>query len=118
VEDVSGAVGSALGVLAKTKDINVVNAARHIFDPAGRSPAMIRQLRTYLEGKDPNAWQAIKRLYMSNLTTDALRMSEQGEVLNVAGKLHKTFTNPKMQDNLFAAMSPGKAPLYRPDGRA
>src|SRR3990167_1350607 len=111
-EDVSTAMGSALNVLAKTKDVNILNAARHIFDPSGRSPEMVKTLRNALEGKDPKAWQAIKRLYMQDVTVGALRISETGEIPNVAGKLHKVFTNPNLQDNLFAAMSPSERKTY------
>jgi hypothetical protein len=112
VEDVTNAMQSALSVLAKTKDTKILSAARHVFDPRSRSPEMVRYLRGELGGKSPQAWQAIKRLYMQDVTIDALRMAETGEVPNVAGKLHKAFTNPKLQDNLFAAMSPAERKRY------
>jgi hypothetical protein len=112
-EDVAGEIGSALGTLAKTKDISILSAARHVFDPRSRSPDMVRRLRDALETKDPNAWQAIKRLYMQDATVSGLKIAETGEIPNVAGKLHKVFTDPKLQDNLFAAMNPAERQRYK-----
>lgn len=104
-EDVTGAMQSALAALSKTKDTNILNAARHIFDPKTRSPNMVVKLRSALEGKDPDAWQAIKRLYIQDVGMDALRVAETGEVLNPAGKLYKAFSNDKLRENLRPAMT-------------
>lgn len=103
--EVTTAMESALGVLAKTKDTNVLKAAKHIFDPRTRSPEMVKTLRVSLAKADPQAWQAIKRLYMQDVTTDALRITEMGDVVNPAGKLYKAFSNPRVQANLRAAMT-------------
>jgi hypothetical protein len=104
-ESTTTAIESALGILEKTKDINILQAARHIFNPSARSPQMVMKLRNTLEDQNPVAWQAIKRLYMQDVTTDALRIAETGDVLNPAGKLHKAFMNTRMQANLRAAMT-------------
>lgn len=105
-EDVTGAMQSALKILSDTKDTQVLAAARHVFDPKTRSPDMIVKLRGALEGKDPDAWQALKRMYIQDVSTDALRMTEQGGVLNPAGKIHKAFMDDRLQANLKAAMTP------------
>jgi hypothetical protein len=106
VKDVSDAMQSALGIVAKSKDTAVLDAARHIFNPRTRSPNMIVRLRGAIEGKDPQAWQALKRLYIDDVATKALRVSESGEVLNPSGKLVKAFTEPRIMENLRAAMTP------------
>jgi hypothetical protein len=107
-EDVTGAMQSAMNILAKTKDTNILRAAKHIFDPKARSPAMVRKLRTAIEAKDPEAWAGLKRLYMQDVTTDALRIAESGDVINPAGKLFKAFSNPRIRANLQAAMTRGE----------
>lgn len=111
-EDVATAMQSALKMLADTKDTKILDAARHVFNPKTRSPQMISTLRTHIEGKDPQAWQALKRLYMQDVTSGAMRISEQGEVLNPAGKLFKAFSDDKVRENLFAAMTPEEKSRY------
>lgn len=105
-EDLSTAMQSAMKILADTKDVNILSAARHVFDPRARSPQMIGTLRAALEKQDPAAWQGLKRLYIQDVTTDALRIAEQGDVLNRAGKIFKAFANPRVEENLKAAMTP------------
>ncbi len=104
-EEVTTGMESALGILAKTKDTNVLRAAKHIFDPRTRSPQMVKDLRRHIAKQDPQAWQAIKRLYMQDVTMDALRITETGDIANPSGKLFKAFSNPRVQANLRAAMT-------------
>ncbi len=104
-EDVTGAMQSALNILAKTKDTNILQAAQHIFNPNTRSPKMVAALRTAIEGKDPDAWQAIKRLHINDVTESALRITETGDVANPAGKIFKAFSQPSVQANLNVAMT-------------
>lgn len=104
-EDTTTAIESAIGLLSGTKDVNILQAARHIFNPTTRSPEMVTKLRSAIEDKNPLAWSAIKRLYMQDVTTDALHIAETGDVLNPAGKIHKAFMSPRVQKNLRAAMT-------------
>lgn len=104
-ENLETAMESALGILAETKDTNVLAAAKHIFNPKTRSPQMVLKLRNAIESKDRNAWQAMKRLFMQDAFDDALRISEQGEILNPAGKIFKAFSSKKLRSVLNAAMT-------------
>lgn len=105
-DDLETAMQSALKLLADTKDVNILSAARHIFDPRSRSPEMISTLRASLEKKDPQAWAGLKRLYMQDVTVDALRIAETGDIANPAGKIFKAFSNPRVSANLKAALDP------------
>lgn len=105
-EEITNATQSALGILADTADTNVLAAARHVFNPTTRSPQMVTTLRRAIEEQDPAAWQGLKRLYMQDVTLGAMRVSEQGGVINPAGKLHKAFIDPRVRANLRAAMTP------------
>jgi hypothetical protein len=107
VGHVTSAMESALETLSKMKDRTVLRAAREIFDPTTRSPKMVKKLRLALERRNPDAWQAIKRVYMNDVTRRALRPAEGGEVINPAGKLVKAFSEDSLLiDNLRAAMTP------------
>jgi len=105
IEDAENAMASALGTIAKMKDTSVLDAARHVFNPRTRSPQMVLTLRRALEKQNPAAWQSLKRMFVQDVTLDALRIAEQGDVLNPAGKLHKAFLNPRLRENLRAAMT-------------
>lgn len=105
-ENVQTAMQSALGIIAETADPKVMDAAKQVFNPRTRSPQMVTRLRNAIEGQDPAAWQALKRMYMQDVTTDAMRTAETGEVLNPAGKIHKAFMDERLQENLRAAMTP------------
>lgn len=108
-ERLETAMESALGILANSKDVNVLRAAQTIFDPKTRSPAMVTRLRTAIEGQDPQAWQAVKRLYVNDITQDALRAAETAAgdgVLNPLGKIVKAFSDERLRENLRAALAP------------
>jgi hypothetical protein len=109
---VEEAMHSALKIVAETKDTRILDAARHVFNPKTRSPVMVTRLKETIEKKDPAAWQALKRLYMQDVTTDALRITETGEILNPAGKLFKAFSDERVKKNLFAAMGEGEQLRY------
>jgi hypothetical protein len=104
---------SALNILATTKDTNILQAAKHVFNPATRSPQMVGTLRRAIEGKNPAAWQGLKRMYLDDVATDALKSTELGEVANPAGKIAKAFYNPKIQANIRVAMSPDEYTDFR-----
>lgn len=108
-ERLDTAMESALGIVAEAKDVNVLKAAQMIFDPKTRSPNMVARLRTAIEGKNPEAWQAVKRLYINDVTLDAMRAAETAAgdgVLNPLGKIVKAFSDERMRENLKAALSP------------
>lgn len=112
-EEVTNALQSAMNIIAETKDTSILQAARHAFDPASRSPQMVAKLRNAIDGENPDAWQALKRLYLQDVTTDALRITEIGEVANPAGKIFKAFSNPRVAANMRVAMTPDEQDRFR-----
>jgi hypothetical protein len=105
-EDYTNALESAVGTLAKTKDTNVLSAARQIFNPQTRSPKMVADIRNLLTKENPDAWQAVKRLWLDDVAQGAMRAVEGGDVVNPAGKIVKAFADEKTRHIIRTAMSP------------
>lgn len=99
-------VNGTVKVIADLKDEKLQRYVINLLNPQTRSPAAIRQARAAIEKQNPEAWQGLKRIYMQAEADRALRLTEQGEVANPAGKLYKAFMNPGVRENLKAAMAP------------
>jgi len=112
-ETVSGVLESAIKRMADVKDPDILRETRILFDPTMRSPQMVRRLGKSIAEKDPQAWQAAKRLYLNDEALRALKASEGGDVRNPAGKLWKTFDNPKVIANIEAALSPEELESFK-----
>jgi hypothetical protein len=106
VQPLEDLLGSAVGVLANSRDTQLVTQLKGILSPGTKSPDAVRRIRQALSSQDVNAWNGVKRAFIQQLGDDALKMSERGEVLNPAGKLYKAFSNPNMRANLEAALTP------------
>lgn len=103
-DDVHNALQSALGIIADTSDTQVLSAARYAFDPKTRSPQMVARLRSAIEGQDPQAWQALKRLWIDDAVSSALKPAQSGQIINPAGKILGALEAPGMEGNLRAAL--------------
>ena len=104
-ETVDRVVNSTVKILADLKDTKAQNAAMTILNPAQNSPSSVAQARALIEGKSPEAWQGIKRLFLQQKMDEAFRISETGDVVNPAGKLYAAVMKGPMRANLQAAMT-------------
>lgn len=105
-EAVDNTLESAIKRMADVKDPDILRETRILFEPGTRSPNMIRKLGNSIASKDPQAWQAVKRLYLNDEVTRALRVTQTGEVTSPAGKIYKTFANDKVMQNIKATLNP------------
>jgi hypothetical protein len=112
-ENVNGALESAIKRMADIKDPDILRETRTLFEPGMRSPQMVRRLGKSIAEKDPQAWQAVKRLYLHDEATRALKATEVGEIRNPAGKIWKTFANEKVLGNIEAALAPEELESFK-----
>jgi hypothetical protein len=112
-EAVNGALESAIKRMADIKDPDILRETRTLFEPGMRSPQMVRRLGKSIAEKDPQAWQAVKRLYLHDEATRALKATEVGEIRNPAGKIWKTFANEKVLGNIEAALNPEELESFK-----
>lgn len=112
-EAVDNTLESAIKRMADVKDPDILRETRILFEPGMRSPEMVRRLGRSIAGKDPEAWQAVKRLYLHDEAARALRATEVGEVRNPAGKIWKTFANEKVLRNIEAALDPQELESFK-----
>lgn len=109
--DVDDAVLSGLQAISELKDERLARAASMLFAPStsgggvARTPWQVAQIRRTIEASDPEAWQAIKRVYLQDMTARALRAAQSGEVINTPGKLYAAFRSGPVANNMRAAMS-------------
>ena len=104
-ETVDRVVNSTVKILADLKDTKAQKAALTIMNPSQNSPAAVAQARALIEGKNPEAWNGLKRLFLQQQMDKAFRISETGDVVNPAGKLYSKLMTGPMKDNLQAAMT-------------
>jgi hypothetical protein len=107
---------------------NLKRAAQAMFDPAGRTPDLIRTARMHFtQGKraQPELWNGLVRQFIHEEAAGALRTMAQGEMRNVAGGVQKALTNEPTLANIKAALSPGQwaefsdlMDVFRAAGRA
>lgn len=105
-DDYNDVMGSALKRITDLNDTNLLSVVRETFNPASRSPEMIGKLKARIAGKDPEAWQDLKRLWLQDVVSDRLKTAQSGEVLNPAGKILSALDDPGVRRSLNAALEP------------
>ena len=103
--DLDKTYGDVLGKIANTTDENTLSVAKTAFDASKRTPQMITRLKFAIQGRNPDAWQSLKRLYLDDEINAAMKTNEQGEVANVPGKIFKRFSDPANRSNIKAILS-------------
>lgn len=94
-------------VVAKIADLgpeNITRAPRILFDADNANSSIIARTKQYIQGQDPDAWDAIVRAHFEQKLDEAVKNS-QG--LNYGYKFKETvFGNAKQESLLRAAMEP------------
>jgi len=103
--EVDDAFSSALRTIANLEDTSILRTVREAFSGTTRSPKMVGRLRAALESKDPKAWQSLKRLWIDDAVTRALKPTRTGVINNPAGTINGVLSNPNIAPNLNAALS-------------
>jgi hypothetical protein len=107
VQPLEDMLNSAVGVLSKSKDTQLVTQLKGLLAPGTKSPDAVRRVRNALSSSDVNAWNGVKRSFIQQLGDDAIgRPTQRGVVENPAGKLYQAFSAPNMRANLEAALTP------------
>ena len=104
-EGVDDAFSSALRTIANLQDTSILRTVREAFSGTTRSPKMVGRLRAALEAKNPQAWQSLKRLWIDDAVTSALKPTRTGVVNNPAGTINGVLNNPNIAPNLNAALT-------------
>lgn len=98
-------INSTVKTLADVDDVKAQKAIAGLLSPKLRSTGNVLKLRMALENKNPDAWQAVKRIYVQQRLHNAMRVSQSGEVINPAGKTVSALSAPGEMANLRAAMT-------------
>lgn len=104
---------SVVGVIAKIPHTKAAQAASQLFAKENADPNQIRYAKRIIQREDPQAWRDLTRLFIAKETQKAFKVSEQGEVLNMAGKFNKAVAGTKNQEAAIrAALDPDTSTLF------
>ena len=103
VEKISDGI---IGQLAKRKgDARVVKGVKDLFETPGLTPKHILDIKHQIQAEDPALWDKSLGAYIRGVYGN-LKATEQGDVVNVAGKLHKSlFGSDHKRRQMQASMS-------------
>jgi len=98
----------AVGVLARIKDAKAATAAAKIINDPAVTPGEILSAKTAISKADPEAWQALSGQYLAGVLDKALKVSQRGESVNLAGKLYQALAGtPQQLAKVRAALPQG-----------
>jgi hypothetical protein len=80
----------AVGVLANTENRKAATVAAKMFTDPNITASEIAFARGAIEKADPEAWRALTRQYLATNLNKALKVTQKGETVNLAGKLYQS----------------------------
>lgn len=95
----------AVGALARVTDQKAATAAAKMFTDPNITAREIAFARNAVEKADPEAWNQLTRQYLATTLNRSLKVTQQGETRNLAGKLYQSMAGtPEQLAKLRAAL--------------